>query len=167
MSVKNTRKKNAIRLALMAVVLVATLASLAVWIMWMDLGAKPVGAPGTVVPEIVAPHKVDAPKLEQRIITVDLTGKWVATLNGTTFTVIVANSNVDIMMTKNGSSLLYWHGTFSNSGTVGEPITSTKLDIDKPVLSGADSKVFSVKNDKLAFEVSAMGQTKTVEVVHV
>jgi hypothetical protein len=160
---KNT-KAIVIAMAVLAILIGAT-AWLAVWAYW---GTGSLGSPSPVVPQIsstvtppVAPTGV-----EKEISTMDVTGKWTTKVNETTFTVDVVNSAVTIKMSKNGSSMLYWYGTFPSTATIGESITSTKLDINKAVLSGADSKVFVVKQGTLSFDVSAMGQTKTVEVTH-
>lgn len=103
----------------------------------------------------------------QEIVTIDLAGTWTTKINDTVFTVDVANSVVKIIMSNNGRSMLYWYGSISNTGTVGEIITSTKMEFNKAVLSSADSKTFAVGKNTLTFEVSAMGKTRSVAVVHV
>lgn len=127
-------------------------------------GAQPSSAPNVAPGAAVGAEA--APKAVEEITTVDLSGKWTADLNGTTFNVDIDNTSVTIKMTKNGTSLLYWYGTFSNRASIGEVVTSNKIDINKAVMSGAASKAFMVQKGHLAFDVSAMGQTKTVEVTH-
>lgn len=101
-----------------------------------------------------------APRVELPVM--DLQGVWVADENGRQFTATVANGNISIELGNADMSMLYWNGTFDTSNTAGAIIISDKIDINKAVLSGADSKEFVFENDKLSFEFEAMGMKKTV-----
>lgn len=80
---------------------------------------------------------------------------------------VVENDTIEIMWTRNNSSMLYWVGTFNSSASDGDIVTSAKTIVRKPVLSQADSKDFTIKHGRLFFELTAMGSTKTVEMSHV
>ena len=168
MTMKDSRKKNLQKLAVITLLwfsLVFVLAALSVWVF---SGSGFLGSPAPAMQDKSISHEAAPPKgVEKEIVTIDLNGKWSTTIKETTFNVDVTNSVITIKMSKNGSSMLYWYGTFPSTGTIGEIITSTKLDINKAVLSGADSKMLTVKDGSLTFDVSAMGQTKNVEVTRV
>lgn len=168
MSIKNSAKNNdrmrLIGIGLILVILICALAALAVY---MYAGTGGLGAPNTVSPDTTTTQEqqLAPPKgVDKEIVTKDLTGKWMGHINETAFTVSVENETVTIRMAKAGSSMLYWYGSFQNHAVVGETINSTKLDINKAVLSSAGSKEFTVNDNSLSFDVSAVGQTKTIEV---
>lgn len=165
MGTQNTTKKNKLRFVLVVIGFVIAIFVLAGMAIWAYSGTGSLGAPAPAMQDKSISHQAAPPKgVEKEIVTIDLNGKWTTTIKETTFNVDVMNSVITIKMAKNGSSMLYWYGTFPSTGTIGESITSTKLDINKAVLSGADSKVFIVKDNGLTFDVSAMGQTKNVAV---
>lgn len=168
MSIKNSVKRDHWKLIAITIVVALVIFLLAALAVYMYRGTGGLGAPSTITPAPVPSQEqqqLAPPKgVEKEIVTKDLTGKWMGHVNETAFTVVVENETVTIKMTKSGSSLLYWYGSFSNQATVGETINSMKLDINKAVLSGADSKEFTVNENSLAFDVSALGRTATVEV---
>jgi hypothetical protein len=169
MTVKDSRNKIEIikKSVITVLVVLAIFAALLVLIVWGLSGTKTSQAPSSILPQTSTAQASIAPKAVAEVTTVDLTGKWTAQVKETTFTVDIVDSVVTIKMSKDGSSMLYWYGTFPATGSIGENVTSTKLEINKAVLSGADAKTFGVKETSLTFDVSAMGQTKTVEVTHV
>lgn len=166
MTVKDSTKPSVVKIILWSLLLAALIGSLAVWVVWFYAGSGGLGQPQPVPAKTPTSEQMAAPKVEQQIVTIDLTGKWTTKINETTFNVEVADEKITIKMSKNGSTMLYWYGTFNNRGAIGEDIISTKLNINKAVLSSASSKSFSVKANTIAFDVSAMGQTKNVEVTH-
>jgi hypothetical protein len=94
---------------------------------------------------------------------VQLDGSWVVARNGTTMTAVVSNNVITITMSKDDSSMVYWNGTFQSTASVGETVTSTKIETDSIVLSGADTKNFQIASDTLTFDMSAMGVTTSVQ----
>lgn len=130
--------------------------------------SQPSGSIGSVTTTTVTTGNLPVePKGVAKEVVVNLSGKWTANINGTDFNVDVTDTTITIKLAKGGNTMLYWYGTFSNTTSMGKTITSDKLDIDKAVLSGAASKNFVVGDNSLTFEVSAMGQTRDVEVRHV
>lgn len=94
----------------------------------------------------------------------DLNGKWRAdTGNGTIMIATVQDRTIEIVMENEGASMTYWVGTFTPSGTIGDVILSTKIEVSKPVMSHVDSKEFVVGDDTMLFDMTVMGNTKTLE----
>ena len=169
MTIKNTNRRSATKFVGIVVLLSIVIVALAALAVYMYAGTGGLGAPNTVGPEptLSQEQQMAPPKgVDKEIVMKDLTGKWMGHIKETAFIVEIKDSTVTVRMAKNGSSMLYWYGKFLNTATVGDVITSHKLDINKAVLSSADSKDFAVNQDTLTFDVSAMGQTTTVEVTH-
>lgn len=97
----------------------------------------------------------------------DLNGTWTASDNETTFTAEIVDNSVSITMSRADTSMLYWYGWFDSTASNGDTVVSNKLDIDKAVLSGADSKSFLVGDNVLMFDFTAMGSTKVVVMARV
>lgn len=92
----------------------------------------------------------------------DLNGTWTAEDNGTIFTAEIINNSVTITMSKADTSMVYWYGWFDPTAVDGETVASNRLDYDKVVMSGAESKNFVVGDNTISFEITAMGMTKNV-----
>lgn len=93
----------------------------------------------------------------------DLNGIWAADSgNGDTLTGIIANNEIRIMLNNEGAKMLYWVGTFDPVADPGRVVTSTKIDINKAVLSRAGSKDFSIGKNTITFDLSVMGKTTKV-----
>jgi hypothetical protein len=105
---------------------------------------------------------VTAPEAGVTLPLSDLNGTWSADDNGTTFTAEISGDVVKITMAREGASMVYWYGSFDSSAAAGQNVVSNKLDFDKVVMSGSDSKLFNIRDSSIAFEVTAMGMTKSV-----
>lgn len=93
----------------------------------------------------------------------DLNGTWLAEDSGTIFTAEIANNSVTITMSKADTSMVYWYGWFDPTAVNGDTVVSNKLDYDKVVLSGSESKNFEIGDNTMSFEITAMGVTKRVK----
>jgi hypothetical protein len=98
----------------------------------------------------------------------DLRGTWTYKIsNGSTFTADISDKTIKIYMnSKNGTSMLYWQGTFEFYKPVGSVINST-VDDDAEMLSKSTSKNFTVGQTTLSFDFTAMGQTVKVDLSRV
>ena len=97
----------------------------------------------------------------------DLNGTWTADMgDGNSMVATVVNDTIQIVMKNNEMTMIYWNGTFRPSGAIGDVILSTKIEITKAVMSRANDKRFVVGNETMTFELTAMGVTKTMELVH-
>jgi hypothetical protein len=94
----------------------------------------------------------------------DVTGTWIVDGgNGSTLTAIVRDQTIEIVMERADTSLTYWFGTFRDSAEIGEMIDSIKIDVSKPVMSQSDEKMFTIYEDRMTFDFTAMGKTQTLE----
>lgn len=98
------------------------------------------------------------PEMEQPMPNLD--GEWSATAHGTRFVATVGNNVITIVMNRDNTSVMYWNGSFEQTG--GDMVASNKIETDSIVLSGAAAKTFTVGVDKLSFEFRAMGMTEVV-----
>lgn len=137
--------------SVLAVIVGAVLAVLA-----MSL-AVPEGSP-----VVENPPAITAPGVDLELPLVQLNGTWSSSDNGTQFVATVGNNVVSIEMVKGDTSMLYWNGTFGTEGAAGDILVSNKSDVERPMLSSADSKDFTVGDDTLSFQFEAMGMMKTV-----
>lgn len=96
------------------------------------------------------------------VAAVDLNGEWTAENNGSQFQAHIMNNVITIELVSRGTTMTYWNGTFETSVSPGSTIVSDKLESDKMILSGADSKNFVAQPDGLSFDFQALGMTKTV-----
>lgn len=101
-----------------------------------------------------------APQVELAVVALD--GNWSAEDNGVTFAAVISSKTIQIMFINDGTSMIYWNGTFQDQENPGANVQSDKIDIDKIVLSGAVSKDFQISADTISFQFEAMGMTKTV-----
>lgn len=92
----------------------------------------------------------------------NLDGAWVAENNGARFEATVSTQDIVINFVNNGSSMIYWNGSFNSQSASGVTVVSNKIDIDELVLSNADAKDFLIENDTISFEFKAMGMSKIV-----
>lgn len=94
---------------------------------------------------------------------VSLEGSWQAEMNDSTFKAVVATNAISIkLVSSDGTTMNYWHGTFKTAESPGHNVDSTKIETDEVYLSRSKNKVFSIGSDSLSFDFSAMGVTKTV-----
>lgn len=103
--------------------------------------------------------------VELPVSTSNLNGTWIASDNVTTFTAEIANNSVSITMFRADTSMLYWYGWFDSTAVNGDTVVSNKLDINKAVLSTADSKNFIIGDNVVMFDFTAMGNTKVVVMI--
>jgi hypothetical protein len=94
----------------------------------------------------------------------DLTGTWSADSgSGGVLTATVKDGVITITMNNEGAKMLYWVGTFQSTADPGNTVNSTKVEVRKAVLSRATSKEFTVGDNAIFFEFSAMGKTTKME----
>lgn len=97
----------------------------------------------------------------------DLSGNWTADSgNGATMTATIQSNEIRITLNNEGAKMLYWVGTFNSTAGTGETVTSTKIEINKAVLSRANTKEFVIGNGTISFDLSAMGKTTRVVLSH-
>lgn len=110
------------------------------------------------------------PKQDCCVPSTDLKGVWsFKNSNGSTFTADVTDKAIKIHMnTNNGTSMVYWYGTFESYKPAGSVITSDVIYDDAVImLSNSTSKNFVVGNTTLSFDFTAMGATKKVDLSRV
>lgn len=123
-----------------------------------DVGEKPLGSIETSQ-EAPAPAGLDLP-LEK---SVNLDGHWGAQLdNDLTVLTTIKNDVIKISFTTPRGTMIYWCGTFVMTAGK-ESVLSTKIDINKAVLSGADEKTFTFDNANIWFDFEMMGQTRSIQ----
>jgi hypothetical protein len=95
----------------------------------------------------------------------NLEGSWTHTTDkGGVFETTIDNKTIKIVMkAPNGTSMVYWYGSFGPYQYNGAEVTSNVIEEDTAVLSQSNSKRFVVGPDTLSFSFTAMGVTKTVE----
>jgi hypothetical protein len=93
---------------------------------------------------------------------VQLDGTWAAERNGSKFLATVADNKITIEFGSDGTSMVYYYGTFKSAEEKGTVITSTALDTDKLVMSGAKQKAFTVEQNVIWFDFEAMGMKTKV-----
>lgn len=87
-----------------------------------------------------------------------LNGTWKA--DG--FEAVIAADSIEVNIVSTDSKSLYWKGTFV-SGTDKVTSVGDREALDGSMLGSQDKdKVFNVDGDKISFEMSMMGTTKTV-----
>lgn len=94
--------------------------------------------------------------------SVDLDGKWVSDDANPRMTADIDAGKITVNLLTPDSHMVYWYGSFENPKNAGDTVVSNVVEIDILTLSTATSKEFTYKDDKLYFEISAMGVTKTV-----
>ncbi|MGN8025959.1 hypothetical protein [Microbacterium sp. 22242] len=102
----------------------------------------------------------------------DLVGEWVEEKAGdsTQSATITADSiSVNWVNAKDGTTAVYWVGTYQAPTTAGDFVwTSTRDEAatDSALLASTDpTKEFTYSGGKLSYKVTAMGVTKTMELV--
>lgn len=89
---------------------------------------------------------------------VSLNGSWKA--EG--IEAVVSVDSIEISIVSTNSKSLYWKGTFV-SGTDKVTSVGDREALDGSMLGSQDSnKIFNVDGDKITFEISMLGTTKTV-----
>jgi hypothetical protein len=88
-----------------------------------------------------------------------LVGTWKA--DG--FEATVAENSIEINIVSDDSKSLYWKGTFE-SGTNKITSIADREALDASMMGSQDSdKVFMIEGDKITFEMSMLGTTKTIK----
>jgi hypothetical protein len=111
-----------------------------------------------------------APAAQDAVVelpVLDLQGNWSGELNEATFNATVTDTFITITFVKDTTSIIYWHGSFAPAQDINTQIVSNVIELDKMVLSGADSKTFDVGMTTLSFEFEAMGSKTKVEMKRV
>jgi len=126
--------------------------------------SDPLGPAGSGISSVLSPDTL-TPQAPLEKPPVKLEGTWAAENNGVRFEAAVSNEVIKIQIANNGTTMLYWVGTFTSPDAVGGAITSNRIEVDKAVLSTATSKVFTVQDNTLSFEFKMMGKTDNVELV--
>jgi hypothetical protein len=93
----------------------------------------------------------------------NLNGSWKsASKNGVAMTAIVQDKSITIMMKNEGSTMIYWAGTFDPEAGDGDTVRSDKIEMGQAVLSLATSKNFVIGVNTISFELSVMGNTTMI-----
>lgn len=95
---------------------------------------------------------------------VQLEGQWFNKTNDLAFIATISGQDIKIdMMNVDGTSSIYWHGTFKTADSVGSKIVSDKTEADDEIVLSQDAtKEFTVQEDSLTFKFSALGFSKNV-----
>lgn len=121
---------------------------------YMETGKKP--SVGEVINSFTNPSAVNT--------TEDLIGKWETTdPDNPRMAADVLADSITIDLLGPDSSLVYWHGSFSDLRADSNTITSNAIEEGSLALSTASTKDFVYENGRLSFEITAMGVTKTVQ----
>lgn len=110
------------------------------------------------------------PKQDCCVPSADLKGVWGYTnSNGSSFTADITDKAIKIRMNaNNGTSLLYWYGTFESYKPSGSVVTSELIYDDAVnILSKSASKDFVVGDTTLSFDFTIQGNTKKVNLSRV
>jgi len=95
---------------------------------------------------------------------VQLEGDWYIKEDSIAFTANVKGDSIKIeMLTGEGSSATYWHGTFKTAESPNSTITSEKTEAsDEIVLSQGATKDFQIGTDGITFKFSALGFSRQI-----
>ena len=121
------------------------------------------GAPGET--NVIGTEKYNVPQAGFELPMVNLEGNWSTKENDTAFNAVVKGDDIKIeMVTDDGVSALYWHGTFKPAESPKATITSTKTEAsDEIVISQSATKDFTIGGDTITFKFSALGFSKNLE----
>lgn len=116
---------------------------------------RPAGGNAVVASVVNTPQNETIADLELPLV--NLTGKWAAENTNYSFVAEVTADRIKIhLLTSPEQGMLYWDGTFKGSESPGNTITSDR-DKDAVMLSGSDTKDFSVEDDKISFTFQILG----------
>jgi hypothetical protein len=95
---------------------------------------------------------------------VPLEGDWSVKDNDLAFVAKVEGTSIKIeMLSGDGMSVTYWHGTFKTAESPNTTIVSTKTEADDEIVLVRDlSKDFQIGMDGITFKFSALGFSKIV-----
>ncbi len=99
-------------------------------------------------------------------VPTDLAGEWSATSNTSTFDALVTNDEIEIYLTVDESSGLYWSGTFEESAVNSQVIVSEAgVEALQSSLFGSlsETKAFTFTDGEIAFEFIILGVTTDVQ----
>lgn len=108
--------------------------------------------------------RLEAPVTPEAPPQMNLDGGWTfKTDKGGIFDATVKDRTIKIVMkAPNGTSMLYWNGTFETYASAGAVIVSKTID-DKAALSQSSTKNFTVGEKTLSFSFTMQGVTKVVD----
>jgi cytoskeletal protein RodZ len=107
--------------------------------------------------ETVVDDNEQNPETTVELPVKSLEGNWSTETSDPQVDAVISAGQIEMRFVKNDTSMLYWVGTFKTAESPNATIVSDKVDINKAVLSGADSKTFTVKDDTITFELEVMG----------
>lgn len=95
---------------------------------------------------------------------VQLEGDWYIKDDSVAFQAKVVGESIKIeMITSDGTSATYWHGTFKTAESSGSTIVSDKTEGDDEIVLSQDaSKDFQIGPNGITFKFSALGFSKQV-----
>lgn len=95
-----------------------------------------------------------------------LNGDWSETTNGIVLIATVKNNTIIVQLKSDDTMVTYWKGTFISDAKSGQQVASVK-DTTTAIFNASDSKIFTIGDGTISFEMSAMGVTKTMVLSHV
>ena len=112
--------------------------------------------------------QLESPNTGPALPVMNLDGGWTFTTDkGGIFDAKVDDKTIRIeMKALNGTSMLYWNGTFETYASVGAVIVSKTIN-DKAALSQSSTKNFTVGEKTLSFSFTMQGVTKVVDLSRV
>lgn len=124
-----------------------------------NITSGPVGEAATTAQ--YNPQKVDNGLV---LPLVPLDGDWSMKEDALTFAAKVEGTSIKIeMITADGYSATYWHGTFKSSESPSATIVSNKTEAtDEIVLSQDATKDFAIGTDGITFKYSALGFSRNI-----
>lgn len=123
----------------------------------------------TVDTNVVPAYETSAPAGPQLPVEppvqINHDGNWlVDSGNGAVMTAVISSGTIEITLENEGSSMLYWVGTFDAAAPFGTTVSSEIVEVPKAVLSNATQKDFTInENGTIGFDLTAMGMTKKLE----
>jgi len=117
---------------------------------WVIL--SPVAAPNT--------HVESTTSVMHASILSNLDGEWTTASNGVVIDATVQNNTITIQLKYNDTTVTYWKGTFISDAHPGQQIASIK-DTTQAIFNASASKIFTIGDGTISYDMSAMGVTKT------
>lgn len=160
------QSKRNLKVILAAILAVITIAAGGLFLISMTTSTGNIENPPIVTSVPFA--RLEAPVTPEAPPQMNLDGAWTfKTDKGGVFDATVKDRTIKIIMkAPNGTSMLYWNGTFETYKSAGSVIVSNLLD-DKAVLSQSTTKNFTVGENTLSFSFTMSGVTRMVDLERV
>lgn len=155
-----SRKRRSLLIIIGAIVLAAAIGFGGLWLVSCETST---GDDKSSDPSVSAVAQVQPKETGLVLPILNLEGTWVhKTDRGGVFEATVTQQSIKIVMkAPNGTTMVYWNGTFDAQQSVDAVVDSNDIG-DQAVLSQSQTKNFKIGEKTISFDYTAMGVTKTV-----